>query len=81
MRLALLCWTGEGARPYTFRAHSLRVLFWTARVVFGRMYMLVIFYRFKMGYNFGRLAQCNGQAFFQGGRETMRFSDRGGVGK
>jgi hypothetical protein len=25
MRLALLGWTGEGARPYTFRAHSLRV--------------------------------------------------------
>jgi hypothetical protein len=46
MRLALLGWTGEGARPHTFRApysHLSACLLWTARVVLRAVYVLVIF--------------------------------------
>lgn len=47
--------------PYS---HLLACLLWTARVVLGRVYMLVIFYRLQVGDDFGRLAQCNRQALF-----------------
>jgi len=48
MRLAVLGWTGEGARPHTFRAltHTCTLavrLLWTACVVFRRVHVLVIF--------------------------------------
>ena len=47
--------------PYS---HLLACLLWAARVVLGRVYMLVIFYRLQVRDDFGRLAQCNRQALF-----------------